>query len=436
MNQNQPTKQIFLGAIADDVTGASDLAINLVKGGLRVVQFLGIPTARQLDDLDCDAVVVALKTRSIPADDAIEQTLVALQALRAHRCQRFYFKYCSTFDSTPGGNIGQVASAMLDALDSSQTILCPAFPRANRTVYQGHLFVGDRLLNDSGMQHHPLNPMTDADIVRFCNLQTDQNVGLVDLQTVTAGSDAIKTRLAELAKNGTRLVVTDCCSDTDLKTIAQSTSQFPLITGGSGLGRFLPHVWRKDNLINPVPHLPALTKSGGKVLIIAGSCSTATQAQVAYMEGRCQIYHVDAAQLLTDSAAQLIVVQQLAQSLPEGQALMVASTTSPEKIKALREQFNQATLSAAVEKFHADVAEMLVREHRFNRLLIAGGETSGSIVERLEIERLFIGPEICTGVPWTETRDDLDLALALKSGNFGDEQFFQTAIEMLHPQAA
>ncbi len=424
-------QKIFLGAIADDVTGASDLAINLVKGGMRVVQFLSIPTADQLDDLNCDAVVVALKTRSIPANEAVAQSVAAIETLRAHGCQRFFFKYCSTFDSTPKGNIGQVTDALLKSLGTDRTILCPAFPEAGRTVYQGHLFVGDRLLNDCGMQHHPLNPMTDPDLVRVARLQSHHDVGLVDFQTINDGSQAITSRIEQLVADGRPLVVTDCCNNSDLEKIAEAVCQMTLVTGGSGIGRFLPGAWRKDQQFGAAQHQPTVPKVAGKTLIIAGSCSTATQGQVQHMKDRCQNFQVNVAELVEDKSRGMKKIEQLAEALSADQPLMIYSTASPEEIEDLREKFGQDTISATVEQFHADVALALVEHHGFRRLLLAGGETSGAVVAKLKIDRLYIGPEICTGVPWTETRTENNLAIALKSGNFGDERFFETAVEML-----
>ncbi len=424
-------QNIFLGAVADDITGASDLAINLVKGGLRVVQFLCLPTVAQLSDLDCDAVVVALKTRSIPKADAVRQSVAAIEAMRSHGCQRFFFKYCSTFDSTPDGNIGPVTDALMQTLDTDRTILCPAFPEAGRTVYQGHLFVGDRLLNDCGMQHHPLNPMTDADLVRFAGTQSRHPIGLVNFQTVSRGNAAVTDQIEQLVAAGQPVIVTDCCHNEDLKTIAAAVGDFPLTTGGSGIGRFLPAAWRSTGLLDSNAWTAKVPQVSGKSLIIAGSCSSATQRQVATIKDRCDVLQVNVATLMNDPQALMQQVDDLAGASVSSRPIMIYSTASPAEIDKARQHFDQKKISGAIEQFHARAAKHMVQQHGFRRLLIAGGETSGAVVAELGIERLYIGPEICTGVPWTETGGPDNLAITLKSGNFGNDHFFETAIAML-----
>ncbi len=420
---------IFLGCVADDVTGATDLAINLVKGGMRVVQFMCVPTQQQLDSLECDAVVVALKTRSLPAHQAVDQSLAAVDALRLGGCQRFYFKYCSTFDSTTEGNIGPVAAAILEHLDVPKAIVCPAFPAAGRTVYLGHLFVNGDLLSESGMQHHPLNPMTDSNIVRFLGRQTDLSVGLVTTPDVSAGVESTVLAIEREVSAGHRLLVTDTCEDSDLATIADAIVDHQVVTGGSGIGRYLPEAWRKRGLIGRTIHQPDLPNIEGSALIIAGSCSQMTQRQVAFMKDRCQCFQVDVAGLMQSFELQISNFESAVADL-DGRRLMIYSTAAAEAIEPIHQKYGRTEVCERVERFHGRVAKWLVEEIGFGKIIVAGGETSGAVMRELGIEQLKIGPEICTGVPWTYAFDEKPIAVALKSGNFGGEDFFETALKM------
>ncbi|TWT84506.1 hypothetical protein CA13_59850 [Planctomycetes bacterium CA13] len=436
--------RIVLGCIADDVTGATDLAINLVQGGMRVVQILGVPDADVLSQSDgsqsdgVDAIVVALKTRSIPKQDAIDQSLETLRAFQSHGIKRFYFKYCSTFDSTEQGNIGPVAESLIDALGVEQTVFCPAFPRAGRTVYQGHLFVADKLLSESGMQNHPLNPMTDANLVRFLAKQSTRKVGLLSHQTLAVESvDAIRDRLATLREQGESLVIVDTCDDSDLRMLARSVASMPLVTGGSGLARFLPDAYREVGVLNDSPFVPPLPAVDGRSLIVAGSCSIATRTQVKRMESQCPSWHVDVDALMENHESELTRVKSWAgkawdETANNGAPLLVTSTSNPESVGEMQTRFGVEAVAKAIEQFLGTLTKMMVDELGVRRLILAGGETSGAVVSSLGIRSLQIGPEICAGVPWTETIGcQPRLALALKSGNFGDEDFFQTALEML-----
>ncbi len=265
----------ILGCIADDVTGATDLAINLVQGGMKVVQVLGVPEAEALaaEAVDCDAIVIALKSRSMPAADAIEQSATCLRWLQSIGVSRFYFKYCSTFDSTVDGNIGPVAEALMQRLGVRQTVFCPAFPRAGRTVYQGHLFVGKTLLHESGMQNHPLNPMTDSNLVRFLSTQTTCRIGLLDHAAVAESAEACEKALSSMSDDGVAMVITDVVENSDLVTIADAVGSHRLVTGGSGLGRYLPETYRRLGLFASPAFTPTLSSVPGRSLILSGSCS-------------------------------------------------------------------------------------------------------------------------------------------------------------------
>ncbi len=274
----------ILGVIADDFTGATDIAGMLVKNGMRTIQTIGVPTKGTIPD-DVDAVVVALKTRSIPAKEAVSQSLDALKALQAAGCVRFFFKYCSTFDSTDAGNIGPVGDALLDALKAKQAIYCPAFPENNRTIFFGHLFVGDVLLSDSHMRHHPLTPMTDASLVRVLARQTKHKVGLTPLKQVQSGSASLRAALDKLAADGVRHVVVDAVADTDLGIIGEAIGDDVLVTGGSGVALGLPAAYRRRGLLTHKAGADALPKVAGAAAVLAGSCSAATLGQIAAFKG-------------------------------------------------------------------------------------------------------------------------------------------------------
>lgn len=429
-------KSPLLGCIADDFTGATDLAINLVNGGFRVLQLLNVPE-KAIEGLnDFDAIVIALKTRSIPVADAKAESLAALRYLQDQGIERFYFKYCSTFDSTAEGNIGPVADALREELQVDRALYCPAFPQAGRTVYQGHLFVGDRLLNESGMQNHPLNPMHDADLVRFLGTQVSQDVGLLGFEHLS-DPEQVRQRLDEIADEGCTHVIVDACSDGQLQTIAEAIFDEPLITGGSGLARFLPHAYRLNRLAEPALAKPEVPAVRGKSVVLAGSCSKATQRQVNYMVQRCPAERIDIHASLRNPAAEVDRLLDWIAAQESKSTVMVTSTSPPEQVSELQTSHGVDKVAYAIESVFGQLSVQLVQNNGFQRLVVAGGETSGAVVKSLGVQSLRIGPQICTGVPWTETEYNLDgssipLALALKSGNFGDERFFETALGMLH----
>src|SRR5689334_12285784 len=275
MNADKTEKSVLLGCIADDFTGATDLANNLVRTGMRVVQTIGVPVAPLGDDVD--AVVVALKSRTIPAAEAVAQSLAALAWLKSEGARQFYFKYCSTFDSTPRGNIGPVTEALMDALGTDFTIACPAFPENKRTLFKGYLFAGDALLNESGMQNHPLTPMTDPNLVRVLQAQVKRKVGLIDYTVVARGEAAIRARIAELRKAGAGIAIVDAISDDDLRRMGPALADMPLVTAGSGVAIGLPQNFG----IEPTPRASSLPRASGARAIVSGSCSVATNGQVA-----------------------------------------------------------------------------------------------------------------------------------------------------------
>ncbi|WP_236449640.1 3-oxo-tetronate kinase, partial [Pseudomonas syringae] len=268
----------LLGCIADDFTGATDLANMLVRGGMRTVQSIGIPSAEMAAGLDADAIVIALKSRTTPSAEAVAESLAALEWLRERGCEQIFFKYCSTFDSTAAGNIGQVSEALLEQLGSDFTLACPAFPENGRTIFRGHLFVQDQLLSESGMQNHPLTPMTDANLVRVLQAQTRHKVGLLRYDSIAQGVEGVRNRIAELRAEGVSMAIADALSDADLYTLGEACADLPLLTGGSGLALGLPGNFRKAGKLRDIDAAKQVAISGGEV-VLAGRASGAPQGQ-------------------------------------------------------------------------------------------------------------------------------------------------------------
>lgn len=410
---------MILGAIGDDFTGSSDLGLTLAGGGMRTVQYVGVPT--QPAERHVEAGIIALKTRTVPVAEAIETSLAAYRWLREQGCRQILFKYCSTFDSRREGNIGPVIEALIEASGTTApVIVCPAFPATGRTIYQGHLFVGDRLLSESGMEAHPLTPMTDPDIRRWLGHQVRHAVGHLGLNDIRAGK-ARETLLAE-ARAGRQIVVCDAVADADLVTLGKAAEGFDLITGGSGIAIGLP-----DVLVGTDHTPPPWHGETGPVLALAGSCSKATRAQIAHhrANGGPQ-RRIDVAALIEGGVnAAEVLDWALAQSgLP-----LVFTSDDPAEVKAIQQRFGTERSATSVEAFFAQLAKGAV-ELGIARLITAGGETSGAVVEALGIEALEIGPAIDPGVPALRV-PGRKLVLALKSGNFGAEDFFAKAADEL-----
>jgi uncharacterized protein YgbK (DUF1537 family) len=430
-----------LGCIADDFTGATDLANNLVRSGLRTVQINGVP--QDHSQVHADALVIALKSRTIAPADAVKQSLQAYQWLKSQGVQQIYFKYCSTFDSTPQGNIGPVTDALLDAIHGPGqgfTIVCPAFPENHRTVFKGHLFVGDVLLSDSGMRHHPLTPMTDANLVRVMQAQTQRKVGLVQHSTVAQGPQAMRQAFADLQAQGVGVAVVDAISNQDLMLMGQALQGMPLVTAGSGVAIGLPQNWPERLQASGTSKTSAsqLPPASGYAAVVSGSCSLATNAQVQHwvQSGRPAL----AIDPLALAAGQDLVTQALAWAkplLPAGPVLVYA-TANAESVKAIQSSLGAQHAGELVERALSAIAQGLVNMG-VGQLVVAGGETSGAVVQALAVERMVIGPQIDPGVPWTHVRTPAapgrDVHVALKSGNFGAENFFAKAFAMLQEQA-
>jgi uncharacterized protein YgbK (DUF1537 family) len=421
---------MLLGVIADDFTGASDIANTLARGhagsgGLATIQFLGVPTSAA--PAACEAGVVALKSRSIPASDAVEQSRAALRWLQAQGCRQIVFKYCSTFDSTPQGNIGPVAEALAKAMDVSGVAACPAFPATGRTVFQGHLFVGDRLLSESSLRNHPLNPMTDSDLRRWLRLQTTEPVGLVPHGTVRAGADAVRRALAECAQRGERVAIVDAVSEDDLLAIGEACADAPLITGGSGIALGLPRNFIRKGLAHGRPS--EVRGIRGPEAILAGSCSARTLEQIELHRAD----HASLAVLPDDVMEGRVTARHLVDFVVAnaGRAPLVYSSAAPGAVAQAQQRFGRETVAHAMERLFAQAARELV-DSGVQRLVVAGGETSGAVVSALALTQLAIGPEIDPGVPMLLAQEgSKPLALALKSGNFGGRDFFARALRVL-----
>ena len=418
---------MLLGAIADDFTGATDLANSLTRRGMPCLQLNGLPEPDETIGEEA-AVVIALKTRSAPPDDAVEQSLQALGWLRKRGCEKLFFKICSTFDSTDRGNIGPVAEALLAALGGEIAVVCPAVPENRRTVYQGHIFVGDRLLSETGMRDHPLTPMTDSNLVRVLGRQCRGAVGLLPHSKVASGPSEIAQTMAELREAGVRFAIVDAIGEADLLAIAEGSEDLPLLVGGSGLALGLPALFRRRGRLAEEARVPAPAVEGAAA-VLSGSCSEATNAQVAAMCAAQPSYRLDPAALARDDGAVEAALDWAEAHLAEGPILLYA-TARPDEVSAVQAALGRERAGALVERAMATLARGLLRLG-VRRLVVAGGETSGAVVSALGLRRLAIGPEIAPGVPWTFSGDSPPIALALKSGNFGGPDFFAEAFEVL-----
>lgn len=414
-----------LGVIADDFTGATDIAGFLVENGLSTLQLSGVPE-HDGDLPRVDAVVISLKSRSCPAGEAVRDSLAALAWFQARGCPRIYQKYCSTFDSTAAGNIGPVTDALLAALGQDFTLICPALPVNGRTVYQGNLFVGALPLAESGMRHHPITPMTDSNLLRLMEGQAQGRAGLVPFATIDKGAAAIAGAFEQLAEDGVRYAVVDTLTEQHLLDITTAALHLPLVTGGSGLAIGLARQLGSGDLQGA---REAGWPRGSRAVVLSGSCSEMTNRQVARYRQHAPALALDVARCLEDAdypaeLAQWVLAQPLAP------APLVYATTSPGELARIQESHGQQAASDAVEHCFARLAQLL-QGAGVDGFIIAGGETSSRITQALGVKAFHIGPQIAPGVPWVRAID-APLSLALKSGNFGDENFFDKAQEYFH----
>ncbi len=418
---------IVLGAIADDFTGATDLCNTLVREGMRTVQVIGVPNA-DTDPGDAEAAVVALKSRTAASDLAIDQSLAAYDWLVAQGAEQIIEKYCSTFDSTPQGNIGPVTDALMERADAKIVVVCPAVPEAGRTVYQGHLFVWGDLLSDSSMKNHPLTPMRDSSLVRLMERQSKGSAGVVPLQTVRQGSEAIRAALSALAAAGHRYAVTDAIEAKDLRAIGSAVSGYPIVSGGSGIALGLPENLGNAGRIGLAE--PASPPSAcGRMLVLAGSCSTVTRAQITRASSLWPAKKLDIDSLAEGQDA-VSEYSAWAMAQPEDQPVLIYGSADPEEVAANQARYGRTRTGEMIEAALGELAKSL-SIGGFRNIIVAGGETSGAVVSALGVKALRIGSQIAPGVPWTETIGDPPIALVLKSGNFGGETFFEDAFGML-----
>ena len=419
---------ITLGCIADDFTGATDLANMLVKGGLKTIQLLGNPSKEDVVP-SVDAVIIALKTRTIPVEEAIEQSLQALNWLKNAGAKQFFFKYCSTFDSTDEGNIGPVIDALMEALETRFTIACPAFPETERTIFKGHLFVGDKLLSDSPMKDHPLTPMTDSNLVSTLSRQTSQKVGLVEYKDILAGPSAIRKAFDQLQKEDVAIAVTDVLNDEHLYFLGEAVKDFKLITGGSGIALGLPSQFKSRNNHQEETRAHSLPKVLGKELVLSGSCSEMTLAQVDEFSKRYSTLKLNPIELAENNSALEDAVDWVIQAKGE-EPILVYASAPPDAVKQAQKKLGRDLASSTVENALAKIALAAV-QNGFRRIVVAGGETAGAVVSNLGIKGIMIGEQIDPGVPTTVSIGDPSIGLVLKSGNFGSADFFEKAFKVM-----
>jgi uncharacterized protein YgbK (DUF1537 family) len=422
---------LALGCIADDYTGASDLANTLTRSGLRTVQTIGVPA----DDLalpEVDAVVVSLKSRSIEAGLAVSRSRAAEKWLRGHGAGHVLFKICSTFDSTDAGNIGPVMDALRADSGDAIVLVTPAFPETGRTLYQGNLFVGVVPLNESPLKDHPLNPMHDSNLVRVLARQSKTKVGLVDLAVLARGPDAVRARLADLAGKGFGAVIVDAVFDRDLETIGSVALDHRLSVGASGIGLGIARALVASGKVKPesaaaIPEAPI----GGPAACLAGSCSQATLRQIANAEQTMPVLHLDPDRVVAGKEEARRALAWASDRIDQG-PILIASSSTPEEVAALQARHGRDAAGHAIEQAMADIAEGLVQSG-VRRLVVAGGETSGAVVDRLRIPGFLVGAEIAAGVPVLRAvgADNGEMLLALKSGNFGGPEFFSDALKLM-----
>jgi uncharacterized protein YgbK (DUF1537 family) len=417
-----------LGCIADDLTGATDVASVLVREGLRTTLAVGVPDEGALRGVS-GAAVVALKSRTSPVADALEQSLAALARLKDAGARQILFKYCSTFDSTDRGNIGPVADALLDAIGETLTIVCPAYPRNRRTIYRGNLFVGDEMLSESPMRNHPLTPMTDSNLVRLMSRQSSRKVGLIDYDTVRQGAAAIRVALERLRAAGTGHVVLDATEDAHLIEIAEATRDLGLLTGGAGVALGLPRVHGAAGATADDRDGTRFDWPAGPAAILAGSCSVATLEQVERAATHYPSRQLDPIELVKNPAHAEALARWACEQA-DNRPVLIHAGQPADAIVRIQQTLGRARAGELVEHAFGQIASILVAKG-FRRILVAGGETAGAVVGALGVRVLQIGPEIAPGVPWTLTHREPTIALALKSGNFGGPDFFTDAMRML-----
>lgn len=415
-----------LGVIADDFTGATDIASFMVNAGWKVVLFNGVPNEAYTEG-SVDAIVIALKSRSIPVSEAVSQSLAASDWLAAQGCQRQFFKYCSTFDSTVKGNIGPVTDALMQRLKVQTTVLCPAVPDNGRTIVYGHLFVKGVLLSESGMQHHPVTPMTQSSIKVLMDAQSKGRSGNVYLDTMKNQPASISDQLTQLRSDKISYVIFDVLDNQDLITIAHATADYTLVTGGAGLGWAIAKIDKQNKAAGSEP---LKIEAEGHSVVLSGSCSTMTNQQVGFYQQRASSLALDVEKIIQGGDYLQKVANWVVGHAGESLAPLVYATQPPQVIETIQKQYGAELVSGKIEKFFADLANHL-SENGFNKFIVAGGETSGAVTQGLNIQGMIIGNSVAPGVPWTKVLDQKKWVI-LKSGNFGNHDFFLKAQESYH----
>ncbi len=417
----------ILGCIADDFTGATDLAGVLARSGVKVNLRIGVPKTPPTNTAAFE--VIALKCRTSPTEDAITECLSALSWLKQTGASRFFWKYCSTFDSTDKGNIGPVAEAIMADLKIDQTIYCPAFPENGRSIFMGNLFVGEQPLAESPMKDHPLTPMRDSNLIRLLTPQTTAPVGLANRLCVASGPDALRARLDDLRDDGVVHVVVDAVANEDLRVIADACRNMPLITGGSAVAMALPDFYMSDGLLAQDASEYTAPQLEEGAIVLSGSCSAMTRAQVAAFSNQAECYKLDPLDLANNGDQP---VREWLHNIPKDVVPLIYATAEPDAVRKVQEKLGTEKAGEIVENALARLA-VDARNQGRHRFVVAGGETSGAVTKALEIEQLTVGAEIVPGVPWTFSKSNgINIALALKSGNFGTESFFSDALELLN----
>ena len=420
-----------LGIIGDDFTGSSDIANNLKKSGMQVSMYAGVPNLlpEEAKKEQTDAAVIALKTRTAPIEDAIRDSLEALSWLKDCGCEQFIFKYCSTFDSTKEGNIGPVTDAIMENLNTDFTIACPSFPDAGRTVYFGHMFVNGKPLNESGMENHPLTPMTDHNLVRWLGHQTKNNVGLVDSQTISEGENSVKKKIENLKKNGYKYAIIDTIKNDDFDIICNAVKNLPLLTGGSGIALGLPKIYKDRGLLSASNF--QIPENNSNAIILSGSCSVTTINQINIYKENNPSFYISPDEVINNEDLIEKVLSWIKDN--ETQSPLVYSSSDIKSVSEKQKQYGQELLANKIEKFFELLSKRLVKDN-FGTFISAGGETSGAVIKGLGIQELKIGKEISHGVPalWSpESNGNKPVFVTLKSGNFGQDDFFTKALKAL-----
>ncbi|MBA0036898.1 four-carbon acid sugar kinase family protein [Pantoea sp. BIGb0393] len=414
---------IKLGVIADDFTGATDIASFMVNAGWKVVLFNGVP-AEAFDQEGIDAVVIALKSRSILTKTAVEQSLSASNWLKSQGCKRQLFKYCSTFDSTKEGNIGPVTDALMKNLDAPITLICPAVPDNGRTILQGHLFVKGQLLNQSGMEHHPVTPMRESSLKKLMEAQSTGRCEVIDLDTIKNHVEDIPDALAKLAEEKIKYVICDVLDNNDLLTVARETADYVLITGAAGIGYAIAAL---DTMHKSADKPAFAISKEGASIVLSGSCSSMTNQQVNFYQQRASSLALDVEKILHEPTYLQTVTGWVVTQKNDALAPMVYATQPPQIIEIIQKNYGAEFVSEKIESFFATLAHNLSKEG-FNKFIVAGGETSGAVSQGLNIKGMVIGDAVAPGVPWTQVLDE-EKWVILKSGNFGNSDFFLKAQE-------